>query len=60
MRKRFERQIIIGLKTIQKTEIPDRKCNSIAAVLEALKEIFIYPDYDKKIYSILEHKIIKL
>ena len=59
MRKRFEQQMIIGLKTIQNTEIPDRKRDSIAAVLEALKEIFIHPDYNENIYSILEHEIVK-
>jgi len=40
MPKRFEQQIIIGLTTIQKTEIPNRKCNSTAAVLEVLKKFY--------------------
>jgi len=59
MRKRFEQQLTIGLKPIQETEIPSRSRDSIAAILEALKEIFICPEYNEKIFNILEDEIIK-
>lgn len=58
MRKRFEPQLIIGQIPINETPIPLKSRDSLAALVAALKEIYITPKWNEKIFKILEDKII--
>lgn len=58
MRKRFEQQFVLGRLLIQDTPIPTAKrSGSLPSLLAALKEIFITPEYNEKVFEILEEKI---
>jgi len=59
MRKRFEPQIIIGQLLIEETPIPQKSRDSLAALVIALKTIYITPEYNERIYNILENKILR-
>ena len=58
MRKRFESQLIIGQKPINETIIPVKTRDSLAALLAALKEIFVNDYWNQKVFEILENKIL--
>lgn len=59
MRNRFEQQLIIGRLLIEDTEIPTKKrIGSLPALYAALKEIYTNPKWNKKIFEILESKIL--
>lgn len=58
MRKRFEQQFVIGRLLIEDTEIPTQKrSGALPSLCGALKEIFITPKLNEKIFEILEKKI---
>lgn len=58
MRKRFEQQLTIGLLLIEDTKIPTKKRSGVLPGLcSALKEIYINPRYNEKVFRILEDKI---
>ena len=58
MRKRFEQQFEIGRLLIEDTEIPTQKrSGALPGLCAALKEIFITPNWNEKIFEILEKKI---
>jgi hypothetical protein len=58
MRKRFEQQISIGRRLIQDTVIPTAKrSGALPGLCAALKEIFITPKWNEKVFEILENKI---
>ncbi|MFH1321919.1 MAG: ISNCY family transposase [Bacteroidota bacterium] len=59
MRKRFEQQMKIGVKPISGTLIPTKSRDAVPALLAAMKEIFIHPEHNEKVFSILEDKILK-
>lgn len=59
MRKRFEQQFAIGTKLISDIIILLKSRDAIPAMLLALKEIFINPEYNSNIFCILEDKLIK-
>ncbi len=59
MRKRFEQQIEIGQLLIQDTQISLKSKDSLDELMAALKEIFVTPEYNEKIFSILENVISK-
>jgi len=59
MRKRFEQQIEIGQLLIQDTQFSLKSKDSLDELLAALKEIFVMPEYNEKIFSILEGIISK-
>ena len=56
MRKRFDPQFQIGIKPISETIIPKSR-DSLAALLAALKEIFVNEHWNNKVFEILENKI---
>ena len=59
MRKRFEQQTVIGRLLIQDTEIPTAKrSGALPGLCAALKEIFIIPRWNEKVFEILENKIV--
>lgn len=58
MRKRFEQQFVIGRLPIEETEIPTQKrSGALPSLCCALKEIFVTPKWNQKIFEILEKKI---
>lgn len=59
MRKRFEQQFSLGRLLIEDTQIPTAKrSGALPGLCAALKEIYINPQYNEKIFSILESKIL--
>ena len=59
MRKRFEQQLSIGRLLIKDTEISTAKrAGSLPSLCLALKEIFITPEWNERVFEILEDKIL--
>ncbi len=60
MRKRFEQQMTLGRLPISDTPIPTKKrSGALPKLCAALKEIFITPEWNEKVFEILEAKITK-
>ena len=58
MRKRFEQQMTLGRLPISETEVPTKKrSGALPGLCAALKEIFITPKWNEKVFEILESKI---
>jgi len=58
MRKRFEQQYVLGQLKIEDTPIPTQKrSGALPGLCAALKEIFVSPKWNEKIFEILEKKI---
>jgi IS5 family transposase len=58
MRKRFEQQLSIGRLPIGETKIPVKKrSGALPGLCAAMKEIFITPEWNEKVFEILESKI---
>ena len=58
MRKRFEQQMTLGRLPIGETEVPTKKrSGALPGLCAALKEIFITPKWNEKVFEILESKI---
>ena len=57
MRNRFTQQLSIGQKPIEETWINPKSKNAIDELLAALKEIYCTPEYNEKIFSILDNHI---
>ncbi len=59
MRKRFEQQLSLGRLLIEDTIIPTAKrSGALPGLCAALKEIYTNRQYNEKIFSILENKIL--
>jgi transposase, IS5 family len=59
MRKRFEQQITIGRLLISETPITtEKRSGALPQLCAALKEIFITPEWNERVFEILEAKII--
>jgi len=58
MRKRFEPQFILGQLPIEETRIPLKSRAPLVALVTALKKLYITPDWNEKIFAILEQKIL--
>lgn len=59
MRKRFDQQLSIGMLLIQDTEVPiAKRSGALPALCASLKEIFVTPKWNQKVFKILEDKII--
>lgn len=59
MRKRFDQQLSLGATLISEVKIRTRGRDEMPPVLVALQTIFITPELNEKIFSILEEKILK-
>lgn len=60
MRQRFEQQMTLGRLLIQETDIPTKKrSGALPGLCAALKEIFITPKWNERVFEILETKITK-
>jgi len=57
MRKRFDPQLIIGQLPISETPIPLKCHDRLIQTIAALKEIYINPEWNEKVFVILEKKI---
>ncbi len=58
MRKRFEQQMTIGRLPISETPIPiEKRSGALPGLCAAMKEIFITPKWNERIFEILEAKI---
>jgi len=58
MRKRFEQQMTIGSIPIGETKITTKKrSGALPGLCTALKEIFITPEWNERVFEILEAKI---
>lgn len=59
MRKRFEQEITIGRLLIEHTIIPTKKrSGALPGLCAALKEIFITPKWNEKVFEVLESEIL--
>lgn len=58
MRKRFEAQLSIGRKKISDIEINIKSRDAVPALVLSLKRIFVTSEYNERIFSILERKIL--
>lgn len=59
MRKRFEQQTVIGRLLIKDTKIPTAKrSGALPGLCAALKEIFINPRWNERVFEVLENKIV--
>ena len=58
MRKRFEQQMTLGSIPIGETRITTKKrSGALPGLCAALKEIFITPEWNERVFEILETKI---
>jgi transposase, IS5 family len=59
MRKRFEQHFIIGRTPIQDIQIPTKaRSGALPGLCAALQEIFVTPEWNEKVFGILEEKIL--
>ncbi|MBL7110951.1 MAG: hypothetical protein ISS19_03300 [Bacteroidales bacterium] len=59
MRKRFEQQMTLGSIPIGETKITTKKrSGALPGLCAALKEIFIIPEWNERVFEILEAKIV--
>lgn len=59
MRKRFEQQLSLGRLLIEDTVIPTAKrSGALPGLCAALKEIYVTPEWNEKVFNILESKIL--
>jgi len=59
MRQRFEQQMKLGLKLISETPVLLKSRDDVPALVASLVQIFTTPEFNRKIFSILEKKILK-
>jgi IS5 family transposase len=57
MRKRFEQQLDLGRVPIAEVVLPARSRDELPPVMAALRYIFITPELNERVFSILEEKI---
>jgi len=57
MRKRFEQQITLGDIAISDVEFPLKSRDELPPVLRALQYIFVTPEINEKVFTLLEAKI---
>lgn len=59
MRKRFEQQLSIGMVAISEVEFKPKDRHQLHRCLKGLQFIFVEPELNEQIFSILEQKIVK-
>jgi hypothetical protein len=59
MRQRFEQQMRIGTVAIREVKFPLKSRDELPPVLKALQHIFITPQFNEKMFALLEGKICK-
>ena len=59
MRKRFEQNMVIERVPIKDVQIPNKKrSGALPSLCAALKELFITPEWNERIFEILEKKVV--
>ncbi len=56
MRKQFAQQLSVNIVPIQEVKITEKSRDDIPKILIALQTIFLNPEYNKKVFDILEKK----
>lgn len=59
MRQRFEQQTTLGITPVSEVKFPLRSRDELPPVLKALQYIFITPELNGKVFSLLEEKVCK-
>ncbi len=59
MRQRFQQQTTLGITPISEVKFPLRSRDELPAVLMALQHIFVTPDLNEKVFSLLEKKVVR-
>lgn len=59
MRKKFEQQLSVGIIPIASVKIPEYKRDELPPTLMALQHIFVTPELNHQVFSILEESIMK-
>lgn len=59
MRKRFEQQLSIGHRLIEETPIHHNRKGKLEELIAAMKAIYCNPEYNQKIFNILEAHLTK-
>src|SRR3972149_10385833 len=57
MRQRFEQQTTMGITPIPEVKFPLRSRDELPPVLKALQYIFVTPELNEKVFSLLEKKV---
>lgn len=57
MRQRFQQQLTLGISPISEVKIPTKSRDELPPVLAALQHVFITPQLNEQVFSILEAKI---
>ena len=57
MRQRFEQQTTMGITPVSEVKFPLRSRDELPPVLKALQHIFVTPELNEKIFSLLEEKV---
>jgi hypothetical protein len=58
MRHRFQQQITLGITPISEVKFPLRSRDELPPVLMGLQHIFITPELNEKIFSLLEKRVV--
>ena len=59
MRKRFEQQLSLGIIPISEVKIREKSRHQLAPLLKALQYVFVTPELNSKVFTILEAHIMK-
>ena len=59
MRKRFEQQFTLGQRPIEDLPISGKQTGKLIELIAALKTIYCTPEYNKKIFSVLEGHLMR-
>jgi IS5 family transposase len=59
MRQRFEQQTTLGITPVSEAKFPLRSRDELPPVLKALQYIFVTPEINEKVFSLLEEKVCK-
>lgn len=59
MRKRFEQQQKFGIVPISAVQLPIRSRDELPPILRALQHIYVTPELNEEVFSILEGKVLK-
>lgn len=59
MRKKFESQLAIGCTPIDQVKIPTKTRSHVAALIAAIQYIYVHPEWNERIFTILSEKILK-
>jgi len=57
MRQRFEQQTTLGITPISEVKFPERSRDELPPVLKALQYVFVTPELNEAIFTLLENKI---